>query len=105
MKPIKKLIRNFVPVKVVKGLEKSYRLGRGLFWQARFGFPARGMRVIAVTGTNGKTTTVSYINEILKAAGYKTAVLSTVYYEVDGQKSPNETHLTIDKQSITQSFF
>jgi UDP-N-acetylmuramoyl-L-alanyl-D-glutamate--2,6-diaminopimelate ligase len=104
MKPIKKLVRKLIPVQVVKGLEKSYRLSRGVFWQTRFGFPARGMRVIAVTGTNGKTTTVSYINEILKSAGYKTAALTTVYYEVDGQKIPNETHLTIHKQSIAQSF-
>lgn len=104
MKPIKKLVRKLIPIKALKGLEKSYRLARGFFWQVRFGFPARGMRVIGVTGTNGKTTTVSYINEILKAAGYKTAALTTVYYEVDGRKTPNETHLTIHKQSIAQSF-
>lgn len=105
MKPVKKLIRKAVPASLIGTLEKSYRLGRGFFWQARYGFPARGMRVIAVTGTNGKTTTVSYINEILKAAGYKTAALTTVYYEVNGKQDPNETHFTIDKQSIAQSFF
>lgn len=104
MRPIKKLVRKLIPTQALRGLEQSYRLGRGLFWQVRFGFPARGMRVIAVTGTNGKTTTVSYINEILKAAGYKTAALTTVYYEVDGRKTPNETHLTIHKQSIAQAF-
>lgn len=105
MKPVKKLIRKAIPANLVGRLEKSYRLSRGLFWQARYGFPARGMRVIAVTGTNGKTTTVSYINEIFKAAGYKTAALTTVYYEVNGKQVPNETHFTIDKQSIAQSFF
>jgi len=63
------------------------------------------MRVIAVTGTNGKSTTCSYINEVLKAAGYKTAVLTTVYYEIDSNQEPNRTHHTIDKQSIVQKFF
>ncbi len=105
MKPVKKLIRTLIPASTVKSLEKTYRLSRGLFWQVRYGFPARKMRVIAVTGTNGKTTTVSYINEVLKTAGYKTAALTTVYYEIGGKRTPNETHLTIDKQSIAQSFF
>jgi UDP-N-acetylmuramoyl-L-alanyl-D-glutamate--2,6-diaminopimelate ligase len=73
--------------------------------QAKFGFPARGTKVIAVTGTNGKSTTASYINEVLKSAGLKTAVLTTVYYEIDGKYKPNRTHFTIDKQSIVQKFF
>lgn len=101
----KKLIRKLMPKLAVKTLEKSYRKGRGVFWQAWYGFPAKNMRVIAVTGTNGKSTTCAYINEVLKAAGYKTAVLTTVFYEIDGDREANLTHLTIDKQSIAQSFF
>lgn len=85
--------------------EKGYRQGRGVLWQARYRFPAKGMRVIAVTGTNGKSTTTSYINEILKTAGYRTAVLNTVFYEIAGVRTSNDTHFTVDKQSIVQSFF
>lgn len=102
---IKQLIRRVVPRGAVKVIENVYRTARGMFWQTRHGFPARGMRVIAITGTNGKSTTASYVNEILKAAGYKTAVLTTVYYEIDGGRQSNKTHYTIDKQSIVQSFF
>lgn len=101
----KKLVRKVVPKTAVKNLEKGYRKGRGAAWQMRYGFPARGMKVIAVTGTNGKSTTCAYINEVLKAAGHKTAVLTTVFYEVNGVRVPNKTHQTMDKQSIIQSFF
>lgn len=94
-----------MPQRLTLLIEKAYRFTRGLFWQARFGFPARGMRVIAVTGTNGKTTTCAYINEVLKAGGYKTALLTTVYYEVAGEREPNLTHFTVSKQSIVQNFF
>lgn len=90
---------------MVRRLEKSYRLSRGFFWQARFGFPARGIRVIAVTGTNGKSTTSAYINEILKAAGYKTAMMTTPMMEIAGQKYPRTTTRTLEKQSEVQSFF
>lgn len=45
---------------------------------AAFGYPARSLRIIAITGTKGKTTTAFLIEHILKTAGYKTALLSTV---------------------------
>ena len=105
MRKLKKLVRKIFPQVLLTTIEKSYRYGRGGLLQARYGFPAKGMRVIAVTGTNGKSTTASYINEILKAGGYKTAVLNTVFYEITGVRRPNDTHFTIDKQSIVQSFF
>lgn len=105
MNLLKKLARKIIPAGLLKILEKVYRQGRGFFWQAACGFPARHAKVIAVTGTNGKTTTCAFINEVLKAAGYKTAVLTTVFYEFDGKKVPNKTHFTIDKQSIVQRFF
>jgi UDP-N-acetylmuramoyl-L-alanyl-D-glutamate--2,6-diaminopimelate ligase len=105
MMSLKKLVRRLLPLSLLNRVEKFYRQGRGLFWQIRYGFPARGMRVIAVTGTNGKSTTCAYINEVLKEAGYKTAVLSTVFYEINGKREPNETHFTISKQSIVQAFF
>jgi UDP-N-acetylmuramyl-tripeptide synthetase len=88
----------------VKVLEKSYRKSRGLFWQARYGFPGRHQKVIAVTGTNGKTTTASYINSVLKAAGLKTAVYTTAFLEIDGVETPNRTHMTVSSQSAVQKF-
>lgn len=42
------------------------------------GYPARDMIVIGVTGTDGKTTTVHLIGEILKEAGFRVAVISTL---------------------------
>lgn len=94
-----------MPAFLIRIVEKSYRKGRGFIILARYGFPARGMRVIAITGTNGKSTTSAYMNEILKAAGYKTAVLNTVFYEIDGKRTANTTHFTVDRQSIVQSLF
>lgn len=104
MNRAKNLARRIFPETFLKIVEKIFRKGRGLFWQIRYGFPARKLRVIAVTGTNGKSTTCNYINEVLKAGGYKTAVLTTVFYEINGRREPNTTHFTISKQSIVQNF-
>ncbi len=49
----------------------------------RYGFPARKLRVIGVTGTNGKTTTCFMIWKMLNEAGCKTGVMTTVGWGVD----------------------
>ncbi len=43
-----------------------------------YGFPSKGMRVIGVSGTDGKTTTTNMIYEILKKSGKKLAMVSTI---------------------------
>ncbi len=101
----KKLARKVLPVKGIRIAEESYRKGRIYSLQARYGFPARGLRVIAVTGTNGKTTTCCYINEVLKAAGYKTALYTTAVIEVKGVSKANTTHRTVPLTEQLLKFF
>ncbi len=101
----KKIVRKVVPKSAVTGLEKTYRGSRSQFWQAKYGYPVRKLKVIAITGTNGKTTTSSYVNSVLKAAGLKTAVYTTAYFEIAGEQMPNHTHMTVTSQASVQRFF
>jgi UDP-N-acetylmuramoyl-L-alanyl-D-glutamate--2,6-diaminopimelate ligase len=58
---------------------------------ARFwGDPTGELRVVGITGTNGKTTTAFLIREILKAAGVQTGMLGTVKQVVGGVEEPVE---------------
>ncbi len=100
-----KKIRQILPAPVVHGLEEIYRRGRVELVSLRYGNPARGQKVIAVTGTNGKTTTVSYINEILKEAGLKTAMFSTAQIEIAGETKPNRLNATIPHTGMLMEFF
>ena len=50
-------VRNALPSEAVHKVEEVYRKGRVQIISARYGNPAKHLRVIAVTGTNGKTTT------------------------------------------------
>lgn len=88
-------VRKLLPSGAAKLLEESYRKRRVKLLTARYGNPAKHLRVIAVTGTNGKTTTVSYLNEILKEAGYKTAMFSTAQVEIAGKKMVNDLNRTV----------
>ena len=59
------------------------------------GFPARGMKVVAITGTNGKTTTAALLASILEANGYKVGVSSTALYKIGQKVTLNETNMTV----------
>jgi len=59
-----------------------------------YGFPAKNMNVIGVTGTNGKTTTVNLITMILEEAGYKVGMASTINFQVGNDKWTNTSKQT-----------
>lgn len=104
-KQLVKGVRKALPTSAVRQLEETYRKTRIKLVSARYGNPAKGLKVIAVTGTNGKTTTVNYINEILKEAGYNTAMFSTAAIEIAGKYEANVLNMTVADTAIMQRFF
>jgi len=60
----------------------------GILTGKSFGDPAKAMTLIAVTGTNGKTTTTYLVESILAAAGHKPGVIGTVELRWAGQAVP-----------------
>lgn len=94
-----------LPSGAVKRLEEGYRKSRVKLLTARYGNPAKGLRVIAVTGTNGKTTVVNFLNEILKEAGYKTALFSTAVIEVAGERHINDLNRTVAVTGDLMKFY
>lgn len=97
--------RKVLPKGAVHQLEERYRKGRVRLVRARYGNPAKNLHVIAVTGTNGKTTTLNYLNEILKEAGYKTAMFTTAVIEVAGERKINDLNATVALTAEMQRFF
>lgn len=100
-----KSVRGTLPEGGVRKIEEVYRRTRVKAVSARYGNPARDLRVIAVTGTNGKTTTANYINEILKEAGLQTAMFSTAVIEVAGDRQLNDLNATVGSTARMQRFF
>ncbi len=98
-------VRRALPKKTVGSIENSYRKTRAKLLSARYGHPARSLKIIAVTGTNGKTTTVNYLNEILKQAGKTTAMFSTATIEVAGYTRRNDLNATVANVRRMQEFF
>ena len=60
-----------------------------------YGNPSRDLKVVGVTGTNGKTTIATLLYDLVQSMGYKAGLISTVVYKV-GTKEVPSTHTTPD---------
>ena len=67
-----------------------------------YDYPARSMRVIGVTGTNGKTTTTYLLREIFKGAGLRVGLIGTIQILIGDESFPvrNTTPNVIDLQHV-----
>lgn len=62
---------------------------------AFYDYPSRQLRLVGVTGTNGKTTTATLLYDLVRALGHKAGLISTVIYKID-EKTVEATHTTPD---------
>lgn len=78
----------------VPWLYDIYHLGKGVTAATMYGFPSTKMRVIGITGTNGKTTTANLLAHILEASGARVGMATTVNIWTGNRKWVNETKMT-----------
>jgi UDP-N-acetylmuramoyl-L-alanyl-D-glutamate--2,6-diaminopimelate ligase len=70
----------------------------------QYGNPSKNMRVIGITGTNGKTTTSNLVARILEENGESIALSTTINFQLNKKKWDNLTKMTsLGKQFVMQS--
>ncbi len=97
-------VKRFIPKRVFKFLSPSYHWLLAFAAALRFGFPSQTMKVIGITGTSGKTTTVEFLHAIFSKAGYKTASLSSLRFKVLNEEEPNMLKMTMPGRFRVQDF-
>lgn len=71
---------------------------------ALYRFPSNEMVMIGVTGTDGKTTTSTYLYNILREAGFKASLISTVSAVIDDQEIDTGFHVTTPESPDIQHY-
>lgn len=98
---VKDLLRRFLSQNLINNF---YHLPKAILANIWYGFPTKGMKVIGVTGTDGKTTTVNMTYQILKDSGRKVSMVSTVNAIVAGKSYDTGFHVTSPDPFTVQKF-
>ncbi len=69
-----------------------------------YDFPSERIKVIGVTGTNGKSTVVEIIVKILEEAGFRVASLSSIKFKIGDKEWPNTLRMTMPGRFFIQRF-
>lgn len=88
-------------VTVIRVTDTRYALA--LMSAAYFGYPARKLKVIGITGTKGKTTTTYMVKSILERVGHKVGLIGTIEALI-GEKSMPANNTTPESYTIHQYF-
>ncbi len=91
---IKKLLPDF--------LKNIYHCIRAFFAGLKYGFPAKKMIVIGITGTKGKTSTANFVWSVLQTGGYKTGLISTAIFRFGEREELNNYHMTMPDSFVIQ---
>ena len=102
MTSLRKIVKTLIPTGLFKKIEPYGHLGESVLMNIRYGFPGRKLRVIGVTGTNGKTTTSFMIHRLLHESGVKVALLTTVANGIGDDIIPQSEHITTAQAGILQ---
>ncbi len=91
---LRALVKKFIPTSLFSVIEPFGHLMEAVLVNAINGFPAKGVKVIGITGTNGKTSTCYLVHKMLHEAGYKVGLMTTVGYGVGDNIKPQIAHMT-----------
>ncbi|GHV00525.1 UDP-N-acetylmuramoyl-L-alanyl-D-glutamate--2,6-diaminopimelate ligase [Clostridia bacterium] len=86
------VVERFLPLPVTQILVGDARSAMAVMAGSFYGSPIEKMRLIGVTGTNGKTTTTYILREIAKAAGIETGLIGTTCNKIGDTELP--AHMT-----------
>lgn len=98
------VLKKIIPKSVFKFFQPIYHYGLALLGAVRYRFPSKKLTVIGITGTKGKTTTAELVNAILEAAGFKTALQSTLRFKIGDKEKRNLFKMSMPGRFFMQKF-
>ncbi|MFA7141683.1 MAG: UDP-N-acetylmuramyl-tripeptide synthetase [Candidatus Paceibacterota bacterium] len=93
-------IKKYIP----KFVFKVYHYVLAFVGALIYGFPSSKIKVIGITGTNGKSTTANICSCILEAGGFKVAVMSSISFKIQDEEKVNDLKMTMPGRFKIQKF-
>lgn len=104
MEKILRTTEKIIPKSVYHFFQPAYHLLLSFLGALIYRFPSRKLKVIAVTGTKGKSSTVELITAILKEADYRVASANTIQFSIGEKKERNLFKMTMPGRFFIQRF-
>jgi UDP-N-acetylmuramoyl-L-alanyl-D-glutamate--2,6-diaminopimelate ligase len=97
-------VKRLIPAPVFNFFNPPYHLALSYLGALLNSFPSKKIKVIAVTGTKGKSSTTELINTILEQAGHKTALSNTIRFKIDNESKENLYKMSMPGRMFMQNF-
>ena len=99
-----RILKNILPRRIVRPFLPFYHCAISFLMALSYGFPARRLVVVGITGTKGKSTAAEMVFSILRMAGHKTALVSTIRFAIEDDSEPNLYKMTLAGRGFAQAF-
>ena len=96
--------KKVIPMPVFLFFQPFYHLSLAFLAAFFYGFPSRKLKIIGVTGTNGKTTVVHLLSHILRESGFRTALISSLDFKILNETKKNDLKMTMPGRFFIQKF-
>lgn len=97
-------IKRILPNNLMDKIRPTYHYLLALTGAIIYRFPGKKIKVIAITGTKGKTSTAEILNAILEEAGYKTGLVGTLRFKIDNESVNNMYKMTLPGRFFVQKY-
>jgi UDP-N-acetylmuramoyl-L-alanyl-D-glutamate--2,6-diaminopimelate ligase len=97
-------LKKLLPRSLVKPFLPLYHRALAFILAASYGFPAKHMTVIGVTGTKGKSSVSDMLFTVLRHAGIKAAVAGTIRFAINDESTPNLYKMTMPGRGFIHAF-
>jgi len=96
--------RRIIPRRIFKLAQPAYHWCLSMLGALIYRFPSRSMKVIAVTGTKGKSTTVFMVSKIFEEQGEPVAAIGSLGFKIKDHTWPNILKMTLPGRLKLQKF-